>query len=80
MSILYLLLPIGLLLSVMGVAWFVWAVRSGQLDDLETPAVRMLFDDEDLGARSSNAEGEEATDAPEEAGAPPAFDEERNDD
>ncbi|RLB62996.1 MAG: cbb3-type cytochrome oxidase assembly protein CcoS, partial [Deltaproteobacteria bacterium] len=25
---------------------FVWAVRSGQFDDLETPAVRILFDDQ----------------------------------
>ena len=26
---------------------FVWAVRSGQLDDLDTPAVRILSDDDD---------------------------------
>jgi cbb3-type cytochrome oxidase maturation protein len=24
---------------------FIWAVKKGQLDDLETPAHRMLFDD-----------------------------------
>jgi len=26
---------------------FIWAVRKGQFDDLETPAVRVLFDDEE---------------------------------
>jgi len=30
----------------LAVALFVWAVRKGQFDDLETPAMRILFDDE----------------------------------
>lgn len=47
MSILYLLIPITLL--VMGVAlWaFLWAVKTGQFDDLEGPAHRILMDDDD---------------------------------
>lgn len=55
MSIIYLLLPIGLLMTAAAVAAFVWAVRGGQLDDLETPAVRALFDDERLGAAGEDA-------------------------
>lgn len=27
---------------------FFWSVRSGQNDDLETPAMRMLFDDKKI--------------------------------
>ncbi len=48
MSAIYLLLPLGLLMTAAAVAAFVWAVRGGQLDDLDTPAVRVLFDDERL--------------------------------
>ena len=46
MSILYLLIPLGLLLLSLAVAAFFWAVRSGQFDDLETPAVSVIMDDD----------------------------------
>lgn len=45
MSVLYLLLPLALVLAAGFVLVFVWAARSGQFDDLETPAIRMLHDD-----------------------------------
>lgn len=45
MEVLYVLLPLALVLVVAAIAAFRWAVRDGQLDDLETPAVRILFDD-----------------------------------
>lgn len=47
MSVIYIVLPIALLLAAVGLAAFIWAVRKGQFDDLDTPAVRMLFDDEE---------------------------------
>lgn len=47
MSILYLLIPLSLLLLSLAVAVFFWAVKSGQFDDLEGPAHRILFDDDD---------------------------------
>ena len=46
MSVLYIVLPVSLLLGALFVAAFIWSVRKGQLDDLETPALRMLADDE----------------------------------
>ncbi|MEZ5563252.1 MAG: cbb3-type cytochrome oxidase assembly protein CcoS [Gammaproteobacteria bacterium] len=46
MSIIYVLIPLGLLLLGAAVAAFFWAVRSGQFDDLETPAWRILLDDD----------------------------------
>ncbi len=46
MSVIFILLPLALLFVGIALAWFVWAVRSGQFDDLETPAVRILFDDQ----------------------------------
>lgn len=46
MSVLYLLVPLALIVGGLFVAAFAWALRRGQFDDLETPAVRVLFDDE----------------------------------
>ena len=46
MNILYLLIPLGLVLVVIMVAAFFWAAKSGQFDDLQTPAVQILLDDD----------------------------------
>ena len=46
MEIIYFLLPIALILAGCFVSFFIWATKSGQYDDLETPAKRMLFDDD----------------------------------
>ncbi len=53
MSVLYFLVPLAILLASAGVAGFLWAVRSGQFDDVETPAIRMLLDDESGARRTS---------------------------
>jgi cbb3-type cytochrome oxidase maturation protein len=34
------------MLAALGVWAFVWSVKSGQFDDVETPGMRVLFDDE----------------------------------
>lgn len=44
MSVIYLVLPLALILVGGAVLAFVWSARSGQYDDLETPAVRVLHD------------------------------------
>jgi cbb3-type cytochrome oxidase maturation protein len=44
MSIIFLILPITLLLSLSAVAAYAWATRGGQFDDLHTPALRALHD------------------------------------
>lgn len=46
MSILYVLIPLALLLLGVAVWAFFWAVGSGQFDDLDTPAVRIVMDDD----------------------------------
>jgi cbb3-type cytochrome oxidase maturation protein len=45
-SIIYVLLPAAMVLAAFFVWAFVRAVRRGQYDDLDTPAVRMLHDDD----------------------------------
>jgi cbb3-type cytochrome oxidase maturation protein len=46
MSILYVLIPLALILLGVAVWAFFWAVGSGQFDDLDTPAVRIVMDDD----------------------------------
>ena len=46
MDILYLLIPLGVVLAFFIAAAFWWAVASGQFDDLEGPAHRVLSDDD----------------------------------
>jgi cbb3-type cytochrome oxidase maturation protein len=42
----FVLLPAAILFAAGAVAVFAWAARFGQFDDLETPAMRILGDDE----------------------------------
>ena len=45
MNILLMLLPISLVLLGLAIAAFAWAVRKGQFDDLDTPALDILRED-----------------------------------
>ena len=47
MSGLLYLIPIALFLGLLGLCAFLWALRSGQFDDLDGAAERILFDDEE---------------------------------
>ena len=47
MSILFLLIPLGMIFLGAAIWAFLWAVRSGQFDDMEGPAHRILMDDDD---------------------------------
>jgi len=51
MTILLLLIPLSLMLLGVAIWAFWWAVRRGQFDDLETPAIDILRDDERHDAR-----------------------------
>ncbi len=46
MSVLYIAIPVVLFLAVIGIIGFIWSVRSGQMDDLETPGIRPLLEDD----------------------------------
>lgn len=45
MNILLLLIPLSLMLLAAAIAAFAWAVKRGQFDDLDTPALDILADD-----------------------------------
>jgi cbb3-type cytochrome oxidase maturation protein len=48
METIFVLLPLALLIAAVAVGFFVWAARTGQFDDLDTPAIRILFDGEEV--------------------------------
>lgn len=47
MSVLIYLIPLALLLGLVGLAAFLWSLKSGQYDDLEGAAQRILLDDDE---------------------------------
>jgi cbb3-type cytochrome oxidase maturation protein len=54
-SVLFVLVPLAILIVAIFVAAYVWSSRTGQFDDLTTPAMRALHDD--AGARPRSAQG-----------------------
>ncbi|MBN1379911.1 MAG: cbb3-type cytochrome oxidase assembly protein CcoS [Gammaproteobacteria bacterium] len=47
MLIVYLLIPLSIILLGLAVWAFFWAVNNGQFDDLDTPAERILHEDDE---------------------------------
>jgi len=62
MEVLYLLIPIAVIVLAVAIGALVWAVRSGQFEDLEGPAHRILMDDDDPRIPSRRPEDESGDD------------------
>ncbi len=62
MDILFLLIPLSLVLVAVIVGAVLWAVKSGQFDDLEGPAHRIVLDDDDNPRRDDREQ--ESTQSP----------------
>jgi cbb3-type cytochrome oxidase maturation protein len=55
MSIIYILIPIAILLTALGIYLFFWAVKAEQFEDLEKQGMSILFDnDQQKNAVESN--------------------------
>ncbi|MEE1885811.1 cbb3-type cytochrome oxidase assembly protein CcoS [Pedobacter flavus] len=54
MTILYFLIGISILMAIIFLGAFFWASSSGQHDDVHTPGVRILFDDDVTGNKKSD--------------------------
>ena len=54
MEILAILIPVALFLGGLGLAAFLWSLKSGQFDDLDGAAMRILLDDPDEAAAPSS--------------------------
>ncbi len=60
MDILYLLIPISMIFVVI-IAWvFVWSVKSGQYEDMEGPAHKILMDNDSI--QTTNHDDDESPD------------------
>jgi len=46
MSVIYVLIPVAVLLTFIGIYLFFWAVKTEQFDDLDKEGLSILFDDE----------------------------------
>lgn len=57
MESIYILIPISIIMLALGIGIFVWAVRSGQFDDLESHGLDIL-DDDDLPGKTLESETE----------------------
>ena len=53
MIIIALLISISLIIALGFLFFFLWALRSGQYDDTETPSIRMLFDSKNSSSEKS---------------------------
>ena len=60
MTVVYVLLPLAVLLAVGFLGMFIWATRDGQFDDVRTPQLRVLFDDDVVTQVASPSEGSSA--------------------
>ena len=58
MTSILMLIPVALVLGGIGLAGFLWALRSGQFDDLDGAAHRILFDDDAMESKKSSANEE----------------------
>lgn len=59
MSIIYILIPIAVLLTAIGIYLFFWAVKTEQFDDLEKQGLSILFEESEKNNQNENANSEE---------------------
>jgi cbb3-type cytochrome oxidase maturation protein len=64
MNILLFLVPISLVLLGLAIGAFIWAVRRGQFDNLQTPALDILADDDGAPPRSQQSRNDVPSAAP----------------
>ncbi len=60
MSVLIYLIPAALLLGAVGLAAFLWSLKSGQFDDMDGAAARILLDDDPANDNGSQPRSEDA--------------------
>jgi cbb3-type cytochrome oxidase maturation protein len=66
MSVILIMIPAAILLAGLGVWAFIMAAKRGQFDDLDTPAIRAVFDDDDLTSQRTKAQGGQKENTPDE--------------
>lgn len=62
MSVILIMIPGAMVLAALGVWAFINAAKRGQFDDLDTPAIRAVFDDDDQIAAQRKSPGNAPSD------------------
>jgi len=52
MSIIYILIPVAIVFTALGIYLFFWAVKTEQFEDLEKQGMSILFDEEEKNEES----------------------------
>jgi cbb3-type cytochrome oxidase maturation protein len=60
MSVIYIVLPLAIIFALVAVWACIWAIRSGQFEDTQTPALRVLLDDSDAPAVTKAPKADDA--------------------
>lgn len=55
MEVIYITIGVSVIIAILFFIAFIMSVKSGQYDDIYTPSVRMLFDDELVTKKKTNA-------------------------
>jgi cbb3-type cytochrome oxidase maturation protein len=55
MSIIYILIPVAILLTAIGIYFFLWAVKTDQFSDLDKQGMSILFDDDNTKKRLNSS-------------------------
>lgn len=61
MGVIYILLTISIIVAIIFFISFIISVRNGQYDDVYTPSIRMLFDDELIKENKEKSSGSNTT-------------------
>lgn len=54
MDVIYIMITVSVIIAVLFLIIFIKSVKSGQYDDMYTPSVRMLFEDELVKSKKEN--------------------------
>ncbi len=63
MSVLYLLIPIGIIFLLLAVLFFFWAIKNGQFDDMESQALKIVIEDHQSKSEKSDDENTDQNNA-----------------
>ena len=61
MSIIYVLIPLSIVLMLFAIGFFFWAVKNNQFDDLDSPALDILDDDQPPAVRNAPGKSDSET-------------------
>ncbi|QQD21665.1 cbb3-type cytochrome oxidase assembly protein CcoS [Venatoribacter cucullus] len=64
MDLLWAMVPLSFVLLSIAIWVFFWAVRHGQFDDMDSPAHRILFDDDEHAPQKPDAAADTANEPP----------------